>query len=365
MSDKVSSIRHAPQSRFLVIYEDYINLCKAAGIEPADAGAGILRVFERWTDSKLAQREVESERAALHTKHGHDYQRGDDLWIWLPQNNLKKHELFDMFGERSVASALKAIVERGYLETRNNPKHAWDRTLQYRLNTVLVQKHLDHLQNSGLPLPQKDTIVEGETQDSKAQKATNNTTVVKQESLQEKAVDADASTDSDYANFLKDLHAPKPTVKRPAGAMPNPNHGDLLTTNQPAEPIAPPEFDMLVTAVTATLKQYGGGAEVFAKMLMGMKGRGEFNTYRMDIPVTATELQDWALWYRRDNPGLNVPTTPMKLTSSILAFRDQLENRTAVRNSALELAPESPTTTAADRAAIREAIAARRVGGKP
>jgi len=144
---------------------------------------------------------------------------------------------------------------------------------------------------------------------------------------------ADA-TESDYANFLENLHAPKQMVKRPAGAMPNPNHGDLLTANQPAELIAPPEFDMLVTAVTATLKQYGGGAEVFAKMLMGFKGRGEFNTYRMDIPVTATELQDWALWYKRENPGLNAPTAPMKLTSSILAYRDQLENRTAVRNSA-------------------------------
>ncbi len=326
MSDKVSVIRHAPLSRFLVIYEDYLVLCKEKGIEPADAGAGILRVFEQWTNGKVNRDEAEVERARQYASQGVVYEP-EDLWIWLPQDTLKRHELFDIFGERSVASALKRIVEVGYLETRRNPTYGWDRTLQYRLNVTGLQKDLDELQKRGLALPQSAVINERKPPRSKSQNATSNTTVTSNESLQDKnSVATDVTTDStptvdpDYAAFIDKVNTPKPQVSRPKGAKPHPSNADVLDAKQDT-PDAPPEFDMLVTVINNKLRLFGGAANVMARMLMGKAGKGEYNEYRMDEPVTATELGDWADWYERNNPRLSKPTTPMKLQSSILEYR--------------------------------------------
>ncbi len=338
MSDKVSVIRHAPLSRFLVIYEDYLVLCKEKGIEPADAGAGILRVFEQWTNGKVNRDEAEVERARQYASQGVVYEP-EDLWIWLPQDTLKRHELFDIFGERSVASALKRIVEVGYLETRRNPKYGWDRTLQYRLNVTGLQKDLDELQKRGLALPQSAVINERKPPRSKSQNATSNTTVTSNESLQKQPPVAtnvttdSAPTDAEYDAWKRDLETkpvPPPQPRRKLTFADNPDIDRLKEQNGTVivETPEPTDFDLLVLAVQRVLNIHGGGAEVYAKMLDGQKGRGEYNTYRMDEPVTATELQDWATWHDGakidDKTGkpLRRPTIPMKLQSSIIEWRN-------------------------------------------
>jgi hypothetical protein len=140
-------------------------------------------------------------------------------------------------------------------------------------------------------------------------------------------------SDSDYADFVANITTPvTPKYTRPNGLKPHPNNPHILAMvadmDNDAATAEPTDFDMLVKAVELTLIK-GEGAVVFAKMLSGMKGRGEYNQYRMDEPVTATELQDWAIWYERTNPRLNKPTAPIKLQSSLLEYRAAAKNEPA------------------------------------
>ena len=34
------------------------------------------------------------------------------------------------------------LVDMGYLDIRNNPKYRWDRTYQYRVNIIKIEKDL-------------------------------------------------------------------------------------------------------------------------------------------------------------------------------------------------------------------------------
>lgn len=141
----------------------------------------------------------------------------------------------------------------------------------------------------------------------------------------------DGTTDSGYQDFLDKLTAQPSQVTRPAGLKANPNNPHVKALEARIEGGEPDDEALLVKAVETTLRLYGQTAVVYAKMLLGKRGRGEFNTYRMDVPVTATELQDWAMWYERQNAGLNKPTTPMKLSSSILEYRAAQANPQAAR----------------------------------
>lgn len=325
-------------------------LCKAKGIEPADAGAGILRVFEQWTNSKFGKDEAETERARQYASQGVAYEP-EDLWIWLPQDTLKRHELFDIFGERSVASALKKIVELGYLETRRNPKYGWDRTLQYRLNITGLQAALDGLQNCSLALPQSAVIEVANRGDGRPQSATSNTKVTSNESSQDKErvapkIPATARPSKLTNEQRQRLQADGAAIAERVAAMERVSPDDFTSSadGMTNADVRPQPFEALKDEITAVWGWDNGGLVTnMAKMLAGKRGKGEYDTYKFDSqPVTADELEAWAVWVKQTYPNRDMVTTCESIAKSVGEYRATGQKSTGVQNPII-LAPEPET----------------------
>lgn len=129
---KTSCISHPPKTPLIIIRQEYLAICDGNHCE-----AAILNQFEYWTNIKLGQKEqaeIENEIAQAGGLEGIE----GNLWIYKTHTELHK-ELMGLFGIRAVGTALQSLVDRGFLERRNNPKYAWDRTYQYRLETRIVQ----------------------------------------------------------------------------------------------------------------------------------------------------------------------------------------------------------------------------------
>lgn len=84
------------------------------------------------------------------------------------------------------------------------------------------------------------------------------------------------------------------------------------------------DYDALLTAIPVALKVKGTLANRYASMLIGTAKVGEWKECAMpkEAPVTAEELHSFAAWWKKHNPTLNVPTTPLKLQSELLKYRD-------------------------------------------
>lgn len=65
-------------------------------------------------------------------------------WIYKKSSELKD-EIMVSDSVTTVRRAIKRLVDKGYLEERNNPHIKYDRTLQYRINLVKVQEDLHKL----------------------------------------------------------------------------------------------------------------------------------------------------------------------------------------------------------------------------
>ena len=62
-------------------------------------------------------------------------------WIYKKANELKT-ELMDIVSEKTINRKLESLVEKGYLDRRNNPLIKYDRTYQYRVNLKKIMLDL-------------------------------------------------------------------------------------------------------------------------------------------------------------------------------------------------------------------------------
>ena len=65
-------------------------------------------------------------------------------WIYKTAEELNE-ELMVGMSKATIGKYINQLVEAGYLDKRNNPKYKWDKTLQYRVDLVKVQKDLAKL----------------------------------------------------------------------------------------------------------------------------------------------------------------------------------------------------------------------------
>lgn len=124
----------AAQSRRLkraIIKEEYIAI---AGDVPK---AVILNQFIYWServadfDTFIAQ---ENKRAAQHGIDEIDYSDG---WIYKTAAELSEETMLGL-SAANMRSHIKALIEKGFVSERSNPKYKWDRTKQYRVNLVEI-----------------------------------------------------------------------------------------------------------------------------------------------------------------------------------------------------------------------------------
>lgn len=65
-------------------------------------------------------------------------------WIYKKAEDLAEETMLSV-DRRTMSNYLNALVENGWLETRNNPNKNWDRTKQYRVNLKKIQHDLHKL----------------------------------------------------------------------------------------------------------------------------------------------------------------------------------------------------------------------------
>lgn len=102
----------------------------------------ILNQFLYWTErmrdtDKFIQEEKERSAKSnidlnIELQHG---------WIYKTADELSKETMLGL-SNTSIGKHINDIVEMGYLDKRNNPKHKWDRTFQYRVNILKIQEDL-------------------------------------------------------------------------------------------------------------------------------------------------------------------------------------------------------------------------------
>jgi len=129
---KSSCISHNARQQIVIIREDYLIIC-----DDNHCAAALLNIFEYWTNIKLGNQEqaqVENKIAAA----GGAAPVESDLWIYKSIPELQT-ECMGLFGETKISKGLKFILDKGFIESRNNPKYGWDRTLQYRFQFEAVQ----------------------------------------------------------------------------------------------------------------------------------------------------------------------------------------------------------------------------------
>jgi hypothetical protein len=110
----VSCIQHPASSPFVPLRKHYAEISEGNA-----CAAALLSVFERW--------------------HDHRLRRGLSPWIYRSREQLRVDDLFGLFGRASITTALGLLEEWGFIESRRNPYHAWDRTLQYRFDVAKVE----------------------------------------------------------------------------------------------------------------------------------------------------------------------------------------------------------------------------------
>lgn len=66
-----------------------------------------------------------------------------DGWIWKTADDMLEEIMFS--SRPTVSRKMNELVKAGFLDTRKNPNHKWDRTNQYRVNFNFIQGELNKI----------------------------------------------------------------------------------------------------------------------------------------------------------------------------------------------------------------------------
>lgn len=101
-------------------------------------GALVLQQMIYWSERTRDIDQYLKEEATRAQKEPEDLTCG---WIYKSSDELAE-ELMQVASSATIRRRLQGFVDTGWLDERRNPKHKWDRTLQYRVNILKIQKDL-------------------------------------------------------------------------------------------------------------------------------------------------------------------------------------------------------------------------------
>lgn len=157
-----SCIIHPQNLPFVAIRPEYLGI-----VDGNRCAAAILAIFEHWHNVKLWNIEQVQTANQIAARGGVLPDQDESLWIYKSHAELRV-ELLGIFGEKIITAALKKIVSKKFLATRNNPKYGWDRTLQYQFEVETVQKAVQNwYQASQADNAQKCAMQAAEVRDQK------------------------------------------------------------------------------------------------------------------------------------------------------------------------------------------------------
>ena len=105
----------------------------------------ILNQFIYWTGIKNEADKMVAEELLMARKNGEevDYQPMYG-WIYKSADELSG-ELMIGLSKSNIRKYIKELVAMGFMNERKNPRHKWDKTLQYRANLMFIQAELEKL----------------------------------------------------------------------------------------------------------------------------------------------------------------------------------------------------------------------------
>jgi hypothetical protein len=65
-------------------------------------------------------------------------------WVYKSSKELAEESLMRV-SEKQMRRYIKALIDMELIEQRNNPKHKWDRTIQYRVNLLKLNEKLNEI----------------------------------------------------------------------------------------------------------------------------------------------------------------------------------------------------------------------------
>lgn len=103
--------------------------------------AVILNQFIYWSERVRDFDDFIRQENKRATEHGLDEQDLTNGWIYKTAEELSEETMLGL-SSASMRSHIKALIEKGFVSERNNPKYKWDRTKQYRVNLVEIANAL-------------------------------------------------------------------------------------------------------------------------------------------------------------------------------------------------------------------------------
>lgn len=105
----------------------------------------MLNQFIYWSERVKDFDKFMTEEKERFIKHG-KYEVADEIiltngWIYKKSEELSDELMID-YKIKAMRVHLKSLVEKGWLDERNNPNFNWDKTKQYRVNLIKIQQDL-------------------------------------------------------------------------------------------------------------------------------------------------------------------------------------------------------------------------------
>jgi len=134
---RASAIPELPKEPLIVIRSSFISFCSGD-----HCAAALLNNFLYWHNWCVDRERHDNTAQAADPEH---LSAEPGYWFWKTGEDLES-DLLGLFSGK-IRSATALLIEKGYVETRNNPKDPFDRTKQFRLLTDRLRSDLDGISN--------------------------------------------------------------------------------------------------------------------------------------------------------------------------------------------------------------------------
>lgn len=107
--------------------------------------AVLLNQFLYWSERvKDFDKFIEEERQRQLTGGGYLNIEKCNGWIYKTAEELSQETMLGLT-PKTIRTHIKALISNGWIDERENPKYKWDKTKQYRVNIVKLQRDLEAL----------------------------------------------------------------------------------------------------------------------------------------------------------------------------------------------------------------------------
>ena len=124
-----SSVQKTPQSRVLVIREDFLSICDN------DLKASVLlSILTYWHDVKIEMREKNKQLNDIAERHGENREQDETLLQFHTEKEIAEMS-FGILNKKTVRSAKQFLIEKGFISIHRNPnpRYSFDNTTFFQL----------------------------------------------------------------------------------------------------------------------------------------------------------------------------------------------------------------------------------------